>query len=91
MIASVGNNTTINGQIIEQSLVITSALPQVIVAGVLYLILALAALSISFRQPGAPFTLAGILLMHSTLDALQLFSGKDDKKDSESSEKLDES
>jgi hypothetical protein len=65
-------NTTVNGQIIQQSLIIAAALPQLVVVGVLYLILGLIALLISRRTPGAPFTLAGILMMHSELTALHI-------------------
>jgi hypothetical protein len=50
--------------IIQQLLIITAVLPQVLIAGVLYLILAAAALVIRFYIPGVPFTLA-------TNDALQ--------------------
>lgn len=57
-------------QLIKQSLVVTSGLPQVIITGVLYLLLALAAVIISRRAPAAPFTLAGILMLHSELTSL---------------------
>jgi len=76
-------NTTVSGQTIEQSLVIASALPQVIVVAALYLFLGLIALFVSLRTPGAPFTLAGILMMHSQLAGLHLLNDKgyqDDKK-----------
>jgi hypothetical protein len=79
-------NTTVNvdGQLIHKSLVVTAALPQVVAAGVLYVILGIAALMISLRTPGAPFTLAGILMMRSKLDALQISTGnagEDEEKD----------
>jgi membrane protein implicated in regulation of membrane protease activity len=60
----------VDGQLIQQSLVVTAALPQVITAGALYLLLGIAALIVSLRTPGAPFTLTGILMMHSKLVAL---------------------
>jgi membrane protein implicated in regulation of membrane protease activity len=81
------NSTTVSGQVIQQSLIITAALPQVLVAGALYLLLGLAALIISFRTPGAPFTVAGVLMMHSKLAALHL-SDKDDEKDDDMVEGL---
>ena len=79
-------NTTVNvdGQLIHKSLVVTAALPPVVAAGVLYVILGIAALMISLRTPGAPFTLAGILMMRSKLDALQMSTGnagEDEEKD----------
>jgi len=75
------NHTSVNGQIIRQSLIITAALPQLLVAGGLYLLLALAALFISFRPPGIPFTLAGMLMMHSKLAALHTVSNNDQMDD----------
>jgi hypothetical protein len=75
---------TVDGQLIHRSLVITAALPQVIASTVLYLILGTAALIISLRTPGAPFTLAGILMMRSKLAALQMSTGsagEDEEKD----------
>ncbi|KIM88450.1 hypothetical protein PILCRDRAFT_814352 [Piloderma croceum F 1598] len=76
-------NTTVNGQSIQQSLIIAAALPQLVVVGVLYLILSLIALLVSRRTPGAPFTLAGILMMHSelTLHLLRDESCQDDKSE----------
>jgi hypothetical protein len=71
------NMTTVNGQIIQQSLIVTAALPQVLAAGVLYLLLSLAGLLISLRIPGVPFTLADMLMMHSRLAALQLLPSQD--------------
>ena len=68
---------SVNGQLIRQSLTITAALPQVLVAGALYFLLGLAALFVTFRVPGAPFTLAGLLMMHSKLQALRLFPERD--------------
>jgi hypothetical protein len=53
----------------------------VFVAGGLYLLLALAALVIRFRIPGAPFTLAGVLMMHSELAALNMVDSKEPKDD----------
>jgi hypothetical protein len=64
------SNMTVNGQLIRQSLIVTAALPQVMIAGSLYFILGLAALVISLYPPGAPFTLAGLLMMRSKLTAL---------------------
>jgi len=75
---------TVNGQVIQQSLIITAALPQLIVAGTLYVILGLAALFVTYRPPGTPFTLAGILMMCSKITDLSLFSGDDNEKDGES-------
>jgi len=74
---------TVDGQNIHRSLVITAALPQVIASGMLYLILGIAALIISLRIPGAPFTLAGILMMRSKLAALQIstVAGETEEKD----------
>jgi hypothetical protein len=71
------NHTNVNGQTIQQSLIIIAALPQVLIAGGLYLLLALAALVITSRTPGAPFTLAGILMMHSKLAVLCAVPSKD--------------
>jgi hypothetical protein len=71
------NKTTVSGQVIQQSLIITAALPQVLVVGALYLLLGLAALLVSFRKPGVPFTVAGVLMMRSKLAALHLFPGGD--------------
>ena len=71
------NKMTVNGQIIQESLIITAALPQVLVVGALYLLLGLAALLVSFRKQGVPFTVAGVLMMRSKLAALHLFSGTD--------------
>jgi len=80
---------TVDGRLIQQSVIVTAALPQVLVAGALYLILGIAALVISFRTPGAPFTLAGVLMMHSKLVALRLPTGNagDDEEKDESSER----
>jgi hypothetical protein len=64
------SNMTVNGQLIRQSLIVTAALPQVVIAGSLYFILGLAALVISLYPPGVPFTLAGLLMMRSKLTAL---------------------
>lgn len=75
-------NTTVNGQIIQQSLIVTAGLPIVLVVGILYLLLSFVALVVSFRKPGAPFTLAGVLMMHSELAALHL-SSEDDQSDGE--------
>jgi hypothetical protein len=71
------NTTTVNGQIIQRSLIVTAALPQVLAAGVLYLFLGLAGFLVNLRTPGAPFTLAGVLMMHSRLDALQMWPSQD--------------
>ena len=79
------NTTTVNGQIIQQSLIITAALPQVLVAGILYLLLGFAAYVVSVRTPGAPFTLAGLLIMHSKLAGLHLIFRRDHEKDDLSS------
>lgn len=67
----------INAQYIQQSLLLTAALPQVVVTGALYLILGLAALLVTFHPPEAPFTLAGILMKRSKLMDYNLFSGGD--------------
>ena len=77
--STLSNDTTftVDGQVIHRSLVITAALPQVIASGMLYLILGIAALIINLRIPGAPFTLAGILMMRSELAALQMSTGND--------------
>ena len=75
------NTTTVNGQIIQQSLIVTAALPQVLAAGVLYLLLSLAGLLVSLRTPEAPFTLAGILMMHSRLATLQLLPSQDKQEE----------
>ena len=72
----VANRTAINGQMIQQSLTITATLPLVLVTAVLYL-LGLAALLVCFRTPGAPFTLAGVLMMHSKLTSLQILPRND--------------
>jgi membrane protein implicated in regulation of membrane protease activity len=65
---------------------VTAALPQIIAAGVLYLILGVAAFIISLRPPGTPFTLAGILMMRSKLVTLGLswgnVEGAEEKYDS---------
>lgn len=79
------NKTVVNGQTIQQSLTITAALPLVLVAAVLYLLLGLAALLISFRTQEVPFTLAGVLMMHSKLTSLKLFP-KNDQQECEKSE-----
>ncbi|KZP06429.1 hypothetical protein FIBSPDRAFT_876554 [Athelia psychrophila] len=54
-------------QLINQSLVVTAGLPQLIITAVLYLMLALAAVVVSRRTPAVPFTLAGILMLRSEL------------------------
>ena len=75
---------SINAQYIQQSLLVTAALPQVIITGVLYLILGFAALLVTFHPPEAPFTLAGILMKYSKLADYNLFSsgdGQDNKMD----------
>ena len=72
---------TVNGQIIQQSLIVTAALPQVLVAGALYLLLGLASLLISLSSPEAPFTLAGILMMYSRLDNLHIWPYRDEEDD----------
>jgi hypothetical protein len=77
MVPSFAKTTTVSGQIIRQSLIITAGLPQVLVTGALYLLLGLAALLVSCRTPGAPFTLAGILMMHSKLAVAYLLPNKD--------------
>jgi len=75
MVAGVAaTNATVNGQTIQQSLIITAALPQVVIAASLYLILGFAALIVSLHPPGTPFTLAGLLMMRSKLTALRSFS-----------------
>ena len=71
------NKMTVSGQVIQQSLIITAALPQVLVVGALYFLLGLAALLVSFRKPGVPFTVAGVLMMRSKLAALHPFPGTD--------------
>ena len=76
---------TVNGQVIQQSLIITAALPQVLLAGGLYLVLGLSAFIICFCTPGAPFTLAGVLMMRSKLTMLHVFPGEDDEKGDRSS------
>jgi hypothetical protein len=78
---------SVNGQLIQQSLTITAALPQVLVAGALYFLLGLAAVLVTLRVPGAPFTLAGLLMMHTKLKALQLFPERDGL-DNEADEEL---
>ena len=80
----VANRTAVNGQMIQQSLTITATLPLVLVTAVLYL-LGLAALLVCFRTPGAPFTLAGVLMMRSKLTMLHVFPGEDDEKGDRSS------
>ena len=79
------NRTAVNGQTIQQSLTITAALPLVLVVAVLYILLGLAALLVSFHTQEAPFTLAGVLMMHSKLTSLQLFP-KNDQQEYEMSE-----
>jgi hypothetical protein len=71
------NHTSVNGHIIQQSLIITAALLQVLITGVLYLIWATVALVIRFCIPGVPFTLAGVPMMHSKLVALHMVPNKD--------------
>ena len=71
------NTTVVNGQTIQQSLTITAALPLVLVTATLYFLLGLAALLIGLRTREAPFTLAGVLMMHSKLASLQLFPKND--------------
>jgi hypothetical protein len=84
------NKMTVNGQSIQQSLVITAALEQVLLATVLYLLLGLAAFVISFRTPGAPFTLAGLLMMRSKLARLYRVPEKGDEKGDEKDDDLGE-
>jgi hypothetical protein len=84
------NKMTVNGQSIQQSLVITAALEQVLLATVLYLLLGLAAFVISFRTPGAPFTLAGLLMMRSKLARLYRVPEKGDEKDDDLGEKINQ-
>lgn len=62
----------VNGQIIEQSFVVTSAWPLIVVTAVTYLLLILLVIMLSIRTPEAPFTLAGVLTMHSKLVGLGL-------------------
>jgi hypothetical protein len=59
--------TQISAQIIQQALLITAALPQVLITGALYLFLGMTGLVVTFRTPRAPFTLAGLLMMHRKL------------------------
>lgn len=83
MTLGVADNMTVNGQVIRQSLIITAALPQVLLSCGLYLLLGLSAFIICFRTPGTPFTLAGVLMMRSKLTTLHLFPDEDDKKGDE--------
>ena len=73
----VANRTTVDGQTIQQSLTITAALPLALVTAVLYVLLGLTALLVSFRTLEAPFTLAGVLMMHSKLNSLQILPRND--------------
>ena len=77
------NRTTVNGQMIQQSLTITAALPLALVTAVLYLLLGLTALLVCFRTPGVPFTLTGMLMMHSKLTSLQILP-RNDQQDEKS-------
>jgi uncharacterized membrane protein len=79
----VANRTVINEQTIQQPLTITTALPLVLVTAVLCLLLGLAALLVCFRTPGAPFTLAGVLMMYSKLTSLQILP-RNDQQDEKS-------
>lgn len=76
------NKTTVNGQIIQQSLVITVALPRVLVAAVLYLLLGLAACVGSFRT-SAIYPCRAIDDTPE-LAALHLLPGEYDEKDNTS-------
>jgi len=58
----------------------------VLLAAALYLLLGLAAFIVSSRTPGAPFTLAGLLMMHSKLASLYLVTEKVDEKNGDSGE-----
>ena len=68
---------------IQQSLTITAALPLALVTAVLYLLLGLTALLVCFRTPGVPFTLTGMLMMHSKLTSLQILP-RNDQQDEKS-------
>jgi hypothetical protein len=68
---------TVNGNIIQHSLILTAALPQVLAAGGVYLLLGLAGLFLSLRTPGAPLTLAGVLMMHSRLTSSGILPDQD--------------
>lgn len=81
----------VNVQLIKESLVITAGLPQVLVTALLYLFLGIAALIVSRRTPGTPFTLAGILTLRSKLSKLQSSEDRTEGWDTQKmSEKADE-
>ena len=85
MVLHMDKSMMVNGQVIRQSLIITAALPQVLLTAGLYLVWGLSAFIICFHTLGTPFTLTGILMMHFKLTMLYLFPGKDDEKGDRSS------
>jgi hypothetical protein len=68
---------TVNGHIIQRSLILTAALPQVLATGGVYLLLGLAGLFLILRTPEAPLTLAGVLMMHSRLTSSRILPNQD--------------
>ncbi|KAF7973884.1 hypothetical protein HWV62_14012 [Athelia sp. TMB] len=78
---SANPNTTMNVdlQVIKQSLVIAAGLPQLIITAVLYVLLVLAGFLVSRRAPAVPFTLSGILMLHSKLTKLTITDGDDEE------------
>lgn len=74
---------TVNGKVIQSSLIMVAGLPWILASALLFFVLGCMGLVITRRRLAAPFTLAGILMMSSQLEAIQFdISGgqKDDAK-----------
>ena len=70
-----GENITVSGVVIEPALIMVAGLPWVVAAAVLFFVLGCMGLVIARRRMTAPFTLAGILMMSSQLEAIQFDIG----------------